>query len=112
MNAIFNILSLAFWYGFVWKKVAHLLGVRYISIADLLASAKTKVVAAVDNLDPEYCCIAYKVCRVSQGIAGVVAVYNFFATRGNILDHAFGLIAFILFIVGMNKVCKRITKHF
>ena len=52
MNAIFNILSLAFWYGFVWKKVAHLLGVRYISIADLLASAKTKVVAAVDNLDP------------------------------------------------------------
>ena len=106
MNAIFNILSLAFWYGFVWKKVAHLLGVRYISIADLLASAKTKVVAA------EYCCIAYKVCRVSQGIAGVVAVYNFFATRGNILDHAFGLIASILFIVGMNKVCKRITKRF
>ena len=101
MNAIFNILSLAFWYGFVWKKVAH-----------LLASAKTKVVAAVDNLDPEYCCIAYKVCRVSQGIAGVVAVYNFFATRGNILDHAFGLIASILFIVGMNKVCKRITKRF
>ena len=69
MNAIFNILSLAFWYGFVWKKV-------------------------------------------SQGIAGVVAVYNFFATRGNILDHAFGLIASILFIVGMNKVCKRITKRF
>ena len=66
---------------------------------------------AIDALDPEYCHIAYKLCRAVQFACVVGIVFNVLFMK-DILDSVLGIAVTIMFIVGMNKVCKRIVERF
>ena len=98
-------------YTFVWPSLAEKLGVKYIRLSQVRNKAKQQVCRAIDALDPEYCHIAYKLCRAVQFACVVGIVFNVLFTK-DILDSVLGIAVTIMFIVGMNKVCKRIVERF
>ena len=84
---------------------------KYIRLSQVRDKAKQQVCRAIDALDPEYCHIAYKLCRAVQFACVVGIVFNVLFTK-DILDSVLGIAVTIMFIVGMNKVCKRIVERF
>ena len=103
-----NIIVYVLLYNFVWPSLAEKLGVRLSQVRD---KAKQQVCRAIDALDPEYCHIAYKLCRAVQFACVVGIVFNVLFMK-DILDSVLGIAVTIMFIVGMNKVCKRIVERF
>jgi hypothetical protein len=106
-----NIIVYVLLYTFVWPSLAEKLGVKYIRLSQVRDKAKQQVCRAIDALDPEYCHIAYKLCRAVQFACVVGIVFNVLFTK-DILDSVLGIAVTIMFIVGMNKVCKRIVERF
>lgn len=106
-----NIIVYVLLYTFVWPSLAEKLGVKYIRLSRVRDKAKQQVCRAIDTLDPEYCHIAYKLCRAVQFACVVGIVFNVLFTK-DILDSVLGIAVTIMFIVGMNKVCKRIVERF
>mgnify|MGYP007122879660 CR=1 FL=1 len=106
-----NIIVYVLLYTFVWPSLAEKLGVKYIRLSQVRDKAKQQVCRAIDALDPEYCHIAYKLCRAVQFACVVGIVFNVLFMK-DILDSVLGIAVTIMFIVGMNKVCKRIVERF
>ena len=98
-------------YVLLYTFVAEKLGVKYIRLSQVRDKAKQQVCRAIDALDPEYCHIAYKLCRAVQFACVVGIVFNVLFMK-DILDSVLGIAVTIMFIVGMNKVCKRIVERF
>lgn len=106
-----NIIVYVLLYTFVWPSLAEKLGVKYIRLSQVRDKAKQQVCRPIDALDPEYCHIAYKLCRAVQFACVVGIVFNLLFMK-DILDSVLGIAVTIMFIVGMNKVCKRIVERF
>lgn len=106
-----NIIVYVLLYTFVWPSLAEKLGVKYIRLSQVRDKAKQQVCRTIDALDPEYCHIAYKLCRAVQFACVVGIVFNVLFMK-DILDSVLGIAVTIMFIVGMNKVCKRIVERF
>lgn len=106
-----NIIVYVLLYTFVWPSLAEKLGVKYIRLSQVRDKAKQQVCRVIDALDPEYCHIVYKLCRAVQFACVASIVFNVLFMK-DILDSALGIAFTIMFIVGMNKVCKRIVERF
>lgn len=106
-----NIIVYVLLYTFVWPSLAEKLGVKYIRLSQVRDKAKQQVCRAIAALDPEYCHIAYKLCRAVQFACVASIVFNVLFMK-DILDGVLGIAFTIMFIVGMNKVCKRIVERF